>query len=273
LEHNDEDFLKQMRLGKSFLHGLDIHERPICVVRTRLHHSSDQQPEAIERFTVWEMETARLMLQGKVDTACVLFDMTGFSLSNMDYPPVKFLIRAFEAHYPESLGVCLVHKAPWIFQGIWNIIKGWLDPVVASKIHFTRSVADLEKFIPRSQIIKELEGEEQWEYKYVEAVPGENDIMLDTDARDKIEEERGGMVERFEEATRRWIAGENMAPERDAIASELNENYWRLDPYIRARTFYDRLGEIGERGGFIYQKGEKAKVEESTPAGEVKVSE
>ena len=39
-------------------------------------------------------------------------------MSNMDYTPVKFLIKAFEAHYPESLGVCLVHKAPWIFQGI-----------------------------------------------------------------------------------------------------------------------------------------------------------
>lgn len=36
----------------------------------------------------------------------------------MDYVPVKFLIKAFEAHYPESLGVCLVHKAPWVFQGI-----------------------------------------------------------------------------------------------------------------------------------------------------------
>lgn len=79
-ENKDEDFLKQLRLGKSFLHGVDIHERPICLVRTRLHHSSDQQPEAIERFTVWEMETARLLLTDNVDTACVVFDMTGFTV-------------------------------------------------------------------------------------------------------------------------------------------------------------------------------------------------
>jgi hypothetical protein len=69
LETKDEGFLTQLRLGKSYLHGVDIHERPICLVRTRLHHSSDQQPEAIERFTVWEMETA-----------CVVFDMTGFTV-------------------------------------------------------------------------------------------------------------------------------------------------------------------------------------------------
>jgi CRAL/TRIO domain len=181
----------------------------------------------------------------------------------MDYTPVKFLIKAFEAHYPESLGVCLVHKAPWIFQGmsevlvvdvgIWVIIKGWLDPVVASKIHFTRSRADLEKFIPALHLIKELEGEDDFEYKYIEPTPGENDIMEDTATRDAMLNDREGMVQRFEEATKRWIAGLD-SPERSAIVGELNENYWKLDPYIRARTLYDRMGVIGSRGGYVSPK-------------------
>lgn len=34
-----------------------------------------------------------------------------------DYTPVKFMIKCFEANYPESLGAVLVHKAPWVFQG------------------------------------------------------------------------------------------------------------------------------------------------------------
>lgn len=37
-------------------------------------------------------------------------------MANMDYSPVKFMIKCFEANYPESLGVVLVHKSPWIFQ-------------------------------------------------------------------------------------------------------------------------------------------------------------
>ena len=160
----------------------------------------------------------------------------------MDYTPVKFLIKAFEAHYPESLGVCLVHKAPWVFQGIscpgdnpisgiWSIIKGWLDPVVASKIHFTRSVSDLEKFIPKSRILSELEGDEKWDYQYIEPVLGENDIMKDTATRDKIIEEREVMVQKFENATKAWIVGDDeKAAERNAIAEELNSNYWKLDP-------------------------------------------
>ena len=139
--------------------------------------------------------------------------------------------------------------------GIWNIIKGWLDPVVASKVHFTRSLADLEKFIPKPQIIKELEGPHDFEWKYVEPPVDENEIMKDTATRDKLFEERQQMETRFEEATRKWIAGEDVSDERHKIVVELNENYWRLDPYIRARTVYDRMGMIGGKGGFVYPAG------------------
>jgi len=148
-----------------------------------------------------------------------------------------------------------------LILGIWNIIKGWLDPVVASKIHFTRSATDLEQFIPKSQIVKELEGDDQWEYKYIEPVPGENDIMEDTETRDRIQEERNEMVGRFEEVTKRWIAGEDVVEERNSVASELNANYWKLDPYIRARTLYDRTGTLGERGGFVCPKVEESESE------------
>lgn len=48
--------------------------------------------------------------------------MTSFSLANMDYAPVKFMIKCFEANYPESLGSVLIHNAPWIFQGKKTVI-------------------------------------------------------------------------------------------------------------------------------------------------------
>lgn len=64
-----EDFLTQMRLGKSFLHGVDRAGRPICVVRVRLHKAGDQDNEGLERFTVYTIETARLLLAPPVETA------------------------------------------------------------------------------------------------------------------------------------------------------------------------------------------------------------
>ncbi|KKY30990.1 putative phosphatidylinositol transfer protein csr1 [Diaporthe ampelina] len=194
-----EDFMAQIRMGKSFLHGVDDKGRPICV----------------------------------------------------DYTPVKFMIKCFEANYPESLGSVLVHKSPWIFQGIWKIIKGWLDPVVASKVHFTNNIKDVEQFVHSSRVLKELDGQEDWTYTYKEPTPGENDKMKDEATRDGLLAAREQLYKDYEDATLKWIQNPNDASvkvQRDSIAAKLRADYWNLDPYVRARSLYDRTGWLqGEK--------------------------
>jgi hypothetical protein len=267
------DFLAQMRLGKSFLHGLDKSGRPMCFVRVRLHRQGEQSEESLERYTIFVIESARMVLSPPVDTACVVFDMTGFSMANMDYAPVKFMIKCFEANYPESLGVVLVHKAPWVFQGIWKIIKGWLDPVVASKVQFTNNDAEMEEFVPKSQIIKELGGHEDWAYNYVEPVPGENDLLKDTATRDRLIAERETIVRDYEKSTLDWIHGSGdvsaVKLRRNELANALKEDYWRLDPYLRARSFYDRTGMINPGGKISFYPG----VEHSAPVSTTNLNE
>jgi hypothetical protein len=69
IKKEGEDFLAQLRMGKSFLHGLDKEGRPMCVVRARLHKQGEQSEESIERFTVYTIETARMLLRPPIDTA------------------------------------------------------------------------------------------------------------------------------------------------------------------------------------------------------------
>ncbi|RYO85089.1 hypothetical protein DL766_004016 [Monosporascus sp. MC13-8B] len=250
------DFLAQMRMGKSFIHGMDKSGRPICIVRAALHRAGEQSEESLERYTVYLIETSRLLLKPPADTACIIFDMTGFSLANMDYAPVKFMIKCFEANYPESLGVVLVHKAPWVFQGIWKVIRGWLDPVVASKVNFTNNFKDLEEFIAANRIPKDLDGEEDWAYQYVEPAAGENDRMKDAAARDRLLQEREDLYAECEQKTVAWIneadaeKRASIQSSRNQVAKKLRDQYWQLDPYIRARSLYDRLGII-KPGGVI----------------------
>jgi hypothetical protein len=63
------DMMKQLRMGKSFLHGTDKQGRPICVVRVRLHKAGQECEESLEKYTVYIIETARMTLQPPVDTA------------------------------------------------------------------------------------------------------------------------------------------------------------------------------------------------------------
>lgn len=183
-----------------------------------------------------------------------MFDLTDFSLANMDYAPVKFMIKCFEANYPESLGTVLVYKAPWIFNTIWNVVKGWLDPVVAGKVHFAKNVDELQKFVPKNQIPKELGGDDPYEYKYPEPVEGEN-AKMDDASKATLETERQELVSKYEKTIFEWIAEsettkslEERRKERDTAAEGLRDNYWKLDPYVRARSLYDRIGLIGEGG-------------------------
>jgi hypothetical protein len=180
--------------------------------------------------------------------------MTDFSMANMDYTPVKFMIKCFEANYPESLGTVLVYRAPWVFNAVWSIVKGWLDPVVAGKVHFAKTIDELSNYVPKSQIPTELGGDEKWEYKYPEPVPGENDKMADEKPKQELQNERQQMVDKYETVVLEWVHAGDGAPaeekrkERDAVAEQLRQNYWKLDPYVRARSLYDRMGVLRDGG-------------------------
>jgi hypothetical protein len=63
------DFMEQMRLGKSFLHGVDKLGRPMCIVRARLHRQGELTEASLERYTVYLIESARMLLAPPVDTA------------------------------------------------------------------------------------------------------------------------------------------------------------------------------------------------------------
>lgn len=199
--------------------------------------------------------------------------MTDFSMANMDYTPVKFMIKCFEANYPESLGTVLVYKAPWVFNAVWSIVRGWLDPVVAGKVSFVKNVDELEKYVSRKHIPKELGGDEDWVYKYPEPVPGENDLMKDDATRDAIEADRAQIVARYEATVLEWIKTGTQADaiepgrkQRDAIAEDLRKNYWTLDPYVRARTLYDRMGVIRPGGQLDFYPTAAAATAPSTAA-------
>ena len=140
--------------------------------------------------------------------------------------------------------------------GIWKIIKGWLDPVVASKVHFTQNLEELEQFIEKSRIIKELGGDDPFEYRYVEPRDGENEKMSDEGTRQRLLEERAIVVKEYEAMTHEWIANPqdrtSLQQKRNDLAERLRSGYWQLDPYVRARSIYDRLGLIGESGIIRY---------------------
>jgi hypothetical protein len=156
-------------------------------------------------------------------------------------------------------------------SSLQSIIKGWLDPVVASKIHFTKTTEELEQFIPRSHILKEIGGDEDWEYTYVEPIEGEDDALKDTARLASLQPVRDAVVIEYEQLTREWIAAaagseesDEKKTKRNELAKKLAAGYWEMDKHLRGRTVYDRTGVLGPDGSvnFYPKKQEQPKTSE-----------
>lgn len=121
--------------------------------------------------------------------------------------------------------------------------------------------------------MKELEGDEDWEYKYVEIKEGENAKMEDTETRDKLLAERQELAKECQDITIEWLrssfkkekeAQAAAVEKRDALIEKLRKQYWDIDPYIRARSLYDRLNIVQGHGKIEFYPKENAEDKEAS---------
>lgn len=68
-----KDFIAQLKMGKSFLHGFDRQGRPVNYVRVKIHKPGAQSEEALERYIVHVIETTRLIVVPPVETGVCFF--------------------------------------------------------------------------------------------------------------------------------------------------------------------------------------------------------
>lgn len=124
--------------------------------------------------------------------------------------------------------------------------------------------------------MKELEGDENWAYKYVEPQPDENKPQEDSAKRDELLAERQQLAQELQGATIDWISSTMKKDEsalkaavdrRKDLIERLRVQYWQLDPYVRATSLYDRLDVIQGEGKIEFYPT-KSKVEGNALNGE-----
>lgn len=250
---NYPELVKAFEMNKFYIRGKDKTGGRICVIRVKQHFGSDCPEKDFEILICLFIEWCRLAstdYHSGNDGANILFDMSGFSLKNADLNAVRFLAKAFEANYPECLNAIWVHKAPWIFNAVWKIIKGWLDPVVASKIHFTKLAADLEKFADIDQIPQDLGGKDDYVPQYVTPTESNSATKPADDTMVQLLSDREMLTKTFYETTIAWINAKSREESTELLnlkihlGAELASNYLALDPYVRHRGAFDRDGSL-----------------------------
>jgi hypothetical protein len=91
-------------------------------------------------------------------------------------------------------------------------------------------------------------GKDKYKYQYLAPVAGENDLMKDEATKGALLAERNALTEKYDAKTKEWIASgsETASPDREALAKELHTQYYKLEPYIRARSQYHRKNSTGK---------------------------
>ena len=132
----EADCPNQIRKQVTFIHGRDKMNRPVINTLAGRHDKDNRDPAELKRFIIYMIEETVRQSNPEEETLTIVFDLTSFGFQCMDYEAVKLLITILQTNYPEVLGQALIINSPFIFWACWAIIKGWLDPVTAAKVHF-----------------------------------------------------------------------------------------------------------------------------------------
>jgi hypothetical protein len=115
-----------------------------------------------EKFLEERVPACSAQVGHPVETTCTILDLKNVSLTA--YYKVSDYIREASAigqdRYPECMGKFYIINAPWGFSTIWNVIKGFLDPVTVAKIDIVGSSYQdkLLAQIPAENLPKEFGG-------------------------------------------------------------------------------------------------------------------
>ncbi|CAO3630707.1 unnamed protein product [Cunninghamella blakesleeana] len=260
-----ESFLDNLHSNKAVLGGPDKDGRGIAYINVRFHKKEDQDFETIKLLTLYVMETSRMVVHQPVESCCIVFNLEGFTLANMDFDFVKFLLGCFEAYYPETLGSCLIHKAPWVFSTVWSMITPLLDPVVASKIHFTKNINELSGYVPMDVLPDFLTGKSEIKKGTSRPFTPPAGSLNNTKGPEFAAYE--SVIKGYIQETQAWIKSSDPAsdPKRKEQALKYRHASISVEQYLRARTTYHDLGlaEI-ENGRLLLKFSGKIPVQDIT---------
>lgn len=143
--------------GKHYAWNVDYKGRLVIWITSRLHDKNKQTLHENLVGLVFLIEHARRLMAPGTENVTLMFDLSDAPLASLDIPSIQGDIQVLQNYYPECLGQCFIVDSPWIFHGIYKIVRTFLDPVVAAKIELIKS-SEIIKYIHPSMVPKRYIG-------------------------------------------------------------------------------------------------------------------
>lgn len=125
----------EMKANKSYLVA-DGKGIPWVYMFGKNHDTNTRDLEQFRKFAVFVLEKTVGSFGPGVEQFGAVLDLEATSYKNMDSRGMINLFDTLQAHYPERLSVLYVLHVPYIFWGVWKVVKPFIDPRTRQKIHF-----------------------------------------------------------------------------------------------------------------------------------------
>ena len=107
------------------------------------HDRFEPRPNTAHMIAMLENTAAVMARRGAsgvrtAETWVWFVDFNGYALRD-NSPTTMVLTAQLLAHYPERLGLVVMHGAPWLFGASWAVVRKLLNEVTASKIEFIKA--------------------------------------------------------------------------------------------------------------------------------------
>jgi len=80
---------------KIHVYGYDMQNRLVAGISVKNHFPQECNKIIVEKLLLFFAERAKQLLHPENETSCMIFDLTDFGLTNMDYDIIKFMIKNF----------------------------------------------------------------------------------------------------------------------------------------------------------------------------------
>jgi len=248
LSAEDKDFARQGPACKAYAAGMTDNLMPIIYIHVKRHVAKEQGADTMTKYVVSCAESFRRIVRHPMDKIVIVFNLSGFSMKNMDWHSLLTIISILEAYYPETLYKLYIYSAPWIFQGIWKALAPMLDAHVRAKISFANKPADLD-LIPSDRLESSMGGDLAEAMEWTPTGEGEKPALMRSDPqRRQYWSQYMQQAKAYEEITRRWVASQGqddaLMEERHFMALKVRATFLSLSSFFFASSMYDRAGII-----------------------------
>lgn len=155
---------KEAETGKIYFAGFDRYQRPVVILDNSVQNTRGHDGHIV--FLAWNLELGCRSMNSSVDKYVILINLQQFSLMNNPtlqttkgtpsltvLQPCHYLTLSSHHHlavlrppqetikmlcdcFPERLGHLICYQPPWVFKGVFDAVKMFIDPKTVSKVHF-----------------------------------------------------------------------------------------------------------------------------------------